>query len=318
MIIKRSLKQSNKPEDLSIKDFYQMRNKVLVLRQTGGIGDILMQRMMFEDFKRIFPESHITYSCPSKYKSLAMNHPFIDEWLPSEDIDLSKYLLYFNITTACNRHEMRVAPLSDKHRSDIWANNCGAILSNHNMHITIEEENKKYAQERLKELNTEGKPTVCFCPISAMLGKNLQSEQITDTVKGLWDMGLFVYSTHIRDIPELTKLKVPVIKDISVSQWMGVIDAADHVVSVDTGAFHLSGGLGKPLVGVFGWTDGKVYGRYYKFALVQRHRDDGDWDCGPCYSWHGCPKERQNRRKPCITSITADNILKATEQILDK
>ena len=57
MLIQRSLKIHKASQDLSLNEFEGMRNKVLILRQAGGVGDILMQRMMFEGFKQIFPES---------------------------------------------------------------------------------------------------------------------------------------------------------------------------------------------------------------------------------------------------------------------
>jgi ADP-heptose:LPS heptosyltransferase len=318
MIIKRSLKRPTTPQNLSVRAFYKTRNKVLVIRQTGGIGDILMQRMMFEDFKKVMPDAYIVFACPGKYKELAQNHPFIDEWVAAEDVNPSDYIASYNITMVCNRHEMRISPQSDKHRSDIWANHCGVILNNHNMHMNLDQESVEWGRIFLNNINTKQLPTVFFAPMSAMLGKNLHGNQITETVDGLRDRGLFVYSSHIAPIDELNKKNVPVAHDIPLRKWMGLINAADYVVSVDTASFHLAGGLGKPLVGIFAWTDGKVYGRYYNFELVQLHRDNGNWDCGPCYAWTACIKECHDKRKPCIKEINSEMILNGVDRILEK
>lgn len=317
-IISRSLKRPTKPENLSIKAFFSVRNKILIMRQTGGIGDILMQRMMFEDFKRIMPDAQIVYACPGKYKEIAQNHPFIDEWVPSEEVNPADYINSYNITMVCNRHEMRVSPYSDKHRSDIWANHCGVILSNHNMHLNLDQESIDWGRNILNDLNPTKKPAVFFAPMSAMHGKNLKNKQITETVNGLRERGLFVYSSHIAQIDELNIKNVPVIHDIPLRKWMGLINAANYVVSVDTAAFHLAGGLGKPLVGIFAWTDGKVYGRYYNFELVQLHRDNGNWDCGPCYAWTACIKDSHDKRKPCIKEINSKMILDGVDRMLKK
>ena len=318
MLIKRSLKRPTAPQNLSLQQFSEMRHKVLILRQAGGVGDILMQRMMFEDFKRVFPECHLTYACPQRFIHLVENHPFIDEIISCDEAKLDKYLVWYNISTPCNRYEMRIAPFAEKHRSDIWANYCGVILTKHNMHLNIPEEIKQFGYDRVARLNIKKRPAVLFCPISAMLGKNLRGKQITETVDGLRNLGLFVYSSHTRPVDELIKMEVPIITDISLKKWMGVVNAADYIISVDTAAFHLAGGLGKPLVGIFTFTDGKVYGKYYDFILVQKHRDNGDWDCGPCYAWTQCPKETHNKRKPCVEEITPQMILDGVSEMLAK
>jgi len=317
MAFRRSQKTSHKPENLSIKDFYQMRNKVLILRQLGGVGDILMQRMMFEGFKQTFPGCHLTFSTPAKFKDISSNHPFLDDWVPSEEVDLSQYMVNYNISTACGKYEEKVGAYSDKNRSDIWANYCGVILDKHEMYVPIDEADQQEAKQQLEQLNPDGKPSVAFCPISAILSKTMTGPQIAATINGLRELGLFVYSTHTKSIPEFEKLKAPVIHGISLKKWMAYINAADSVVAVDTAAFHLGGGLKKPLVGVFAWTDGKIYGKYYNFQLVQKHRDNGDWDCGPCYFWQMCPKERKCRQKPCLTEITAKMIVDATERAIN-
>jgi len=274
--------------------------------------------MMFEDFKRVFPDCYLVYSCPNKFSHLAENHPFIDEYISSEEVNPSDYLCYYNITAFCNRYEMRLAPMGDKNRSDIWANHCGVLLTKHNMHLNLTDEQKNFGKKTLERLNVEGKPALLFCPNSAMLGKNLKGGQIKEVVSGLRDMGLFIYSTHSRHIDEFGEMEVPIVADISLRKWMGVVDAADYVISVDTAHFHLAGGLGKPMVGVFAWTDGKIYGKYYNFILVQKHRDNGDWDCGPCYAWTACPKEKHDKRKPCIKEITSRMILDACEEMISK
>jgi ADP-heptose:LPS heptosyltransferase len=96
-----------------------------------------------------------------------------------------------------------------------------------------------------------------------------------------------------------------------------VIEAADYVVSVDSAAFHCAGGLGKPLTGIFTYCDGKVYGKYYDFVLVQKHRDNGDWPCGPCFHWPSCPKSKE-MLKPCLTELTPDILADGLERMFQK
>jgi hypothetical protein len=313
----RFVKPRHKPAILSLRDFYNLRNKVLIYRNLGGLGDILMHRMMFEDFKNINPEMKLIFACPPQYHDAVKDHPYIDEVLDCNHVVMSDYVMAYNTSSACTRHEIAAAPLSDKHRSDIWANHCGVELQNHNMHIRLSEDELDYGRKWVKKINTEDKPTVVFCPISAMRSKNLQPFQMTGIVKGLREMGYFVYSIHNTPIPELEELNVPVIFGQKTRQWMGIIMAADYALTVDTAAFHFAGGMGKPLTGVFTWADGKVYGKYFDFVLVQKHRDNGDWPCGPCYTWLHCPLSK-DRLKPCLTKISPEMVLDGCRKMFAK
>lgn len=312
----RLIKPRFEPKPLSVRQFYQKRNEVLILRETGGLGDILMHRMMFEDFKDLMPDCKLIFACPSQYHEIVKDHPFLDGVLDSRTVNVHDYVIYYNTTSACCRYEMKKAPYADKHRSDIWANHCGIELKKHNMHLNVSKELKEFGYETMQRL-CNGRPTVLIAPISAMFTKNLLYEQLEGTVQGLRDRGYFVCSIHSKPIDELERLKVPTICGLKLREWMAVVDAANYVISVDTSTFHLAGGLSKPLVGIFTFADGKVYGKYFDFELVQKHRDNGDWDCGPCYSWCNCIKTKKVP-KPCLTEITSEMILEAADRIFLK
>lgn len=309
----------NKPQPkLSLRDFHDKRDKILIVRDTGGLGDILIHRMIFEDFKRIMPEAEIHFACPQRYHAVLEDHPFIDKILDSRSINPHDYTISYNTTSACCRHEMRMAPFSDKNRSDVWANHCGVLLSNHNMHMTLSDKIIKFGNDARDLVHKDkSKPAVLLCPISAMVSKDLQKGQMHGIVQGLRDMGCFVYSAHTFPIPELDEIGVPVIHGISMSRYLGIINSADYIISVDTASFHFAGGIGKPLTGIFTFADGKVYGRYYQFELVQKHRDNGNWDCGPCYNWGNCPKRKTNP-KPCLTEITVEMLMDGVNRMFQR
>jgi ADP-heptose:LPS heptosyltransferase len=313
----RLIKKRKEKIDLSLRSFHEKRNSIVIYRANGGLGDILVHRMIFEDFKRLMPDAKVVFACPQIYHQVVADHPYIDELVDSATVDLNDYLISYNTTNACCRYEVRMAPFSGKNRSDIWANHCGVDLQSHNMHIKLEdsliEETKKEIQAKR---NGDG-PAVLFTPISAMVTKNLLHDQVEGVVWGLRERGFFVYSSHTHPLPILQKLEVPTLIG-STRQWMGYVNAADYVISVDTAAFHMAGGISKPCVGIFSVVDGKVYGRWYKnWVLVQKHRDNGDWDCGPCYNWPDCKKCKQ-LPKPCLTELSVDMILRGFDELVDK
>ncbi len=305
----------NRTFDLS--DFYEKRNKILIVRRIGGLGDILMHRMMFKDFKRLIPDAEIHFACPRVYHDSLIDHPYIDKILDVSEVDKGNYIVHYDTTSACGRYEMKLAPFSGDNRSDIWANHCGVILTEHDMHITITNMEQKEGKELIEKHRDREGPAVVFCPVSAMYGKNLLPKQMDCIIKGLYERNCYVFGLHYHAIPHLVQRDVPTICGLSLRQWMSVINQADYVVSVDTSSFHCAGGMRKPLVGIFTFSDGFVYGKYYDFILVQKHRNNGDWDCGPCYNWGACPKTK-GQPKPCLTEITEEMLLEALDKMLDK
>jgi ADP-heptose:LPS heptosyltransferase len=290
-----------------LKKLYNNRNKISIIRDKGGLGDIFMHRMIFEDFKKVMPECHLSITCPKKYHEALIDHPFLDEITE----EIKDYGISFNTSFICNRYEMKKAPFIDKHRSDIWANHCGIELTNHEMHFQLTEEEKQWGKDRI----TSNKKIVILAPISAMMGKNLDHFQINSLLNKLEDFSVFILHTK-----EIIGVKAKYLTDCSIRQFMSVIYASDYVISVDTAAFHCAGGLKKPTLGIFSFMDGKVYGKYYHTAkIIQKHRDNGDWDCGPCFDFSKCPKcpEMTKPRKPCITELTGNKIFEEFTNLVD-
>lgn len=304
-------------KSMSLREYYDNRNTILIIRSIGGLGDILMHRMLFEDIKLLIPDCKIHFACPKLYHDAVIDHPYIDAVLDSETVDKYKYTISYNTSTICGRYELKVAPKSDLHRSDIWAKHCGYKLTRHNMHIMLTDEERSWARERLAQVRDREGPIVLFSPISAIENKNLTRLQMESLIKGLWDRGLCPVGLHLTPIIDLLNMDVPMISRVKIRQWMALIAESDYVISVDTSAFHCAGGLGKPLMGIFTWADGKTYGKYFDFVLVQKHRDDDKTWCGPCYNWCVCPKSTSNP-KPCLLEIDGDMLLRGVDTMLTK
>lgn len=301
---------------IGLREFYEKRNKVLITRACGGLGDILMHRMMFEDFKLIKPDIEIHFACPRQYHDAIIDHPYLDSLFDSLDAQRHEYIIAYNTTTACGRYEMKMAPYSGKHRSDIWANHCGIQLTKHDMHFRLTEEEKQAALNLIEEKRDRDGPCVILAPVSAMQNKNLLPHQIEGLVKGLRERGYYVLGLHNTPVHALTKNDVPMLQGIKLRQWLGVINQSDYVISVDTAAFHCAGGMGKPLVGIFTFADGKTYSKYYpNTELVQGPCPFG---YSGCYNWGTCPKPKQESLIPCLTKTTDQSLLDAFSRLVSR
>lgn len=308
-MLKLIKKKPKKP--ISLRDHYERRNRVLIKRRGGGFGDILMQRMLFEDFHKAMPGIELSFTCPYHYLEMAKNHPFATA-LDLSHVNEDEFGAVYDISTACRVHETRYGADNRDHRSDIWANYCGVSLQNHDMHLTAQPERIEECRHVLESHNRDHKPVVLLATQSTTddFGKckSLLPEQISEIVWSLREK-YYVCTVHGERQAIYDQLGVDQFTSLHPQSWIGLVAAVDYVISVDTSTFHLAGGLKKPLVGVFTFTDGKVYGKYYDFVLVQKHRDNGDWDCGPCFNMGFCPKTEQYP-KPCLTEIKASDILR--------
>ena len=315
---KSSLRPEKITSILNLREFSDKRNKVLFLRGTGGLGDILMHRMLFEDIKKLNPQAEIHFACPKKYHDAVVDHPFIDRILDVEEVQREEYLVFYNTTTACGRYEMGIAPLSGKHRSDIWANHCGFDLTKHDMQISVTENEKSVGKKIIEDARDRDGPSVALCPVSAMLTKNLLGHQMVGVVDELRKKGCYVFGLHSMPVETLLQEDVPMIQGLKIRPWMSVINQADYVISVDTSHFHCAGGMKKPLTGIFTFADGLVYGKYFDCEIVQKHRDrDPEWTCGPCYNWCDCTKTKEDL-KPCLTEISVEDIMEKVNLMFEK
>lgn len=315
------LKFINKPKKIiTLKDHNSRRNKVLIKRRAGGFGDILVQRMMFEEFHIRFPEVDLFFACPQQYIKVVKDHPFVTP-IDINQVKEEEYGIIYDITTACRVHESMLGINNTKNRSDIWANHCGIELSTHEMHLKSNSQEKELLKAKFDHINSNKLPTVLLCTKSTgdMIGeaKSLLNKQIEETTNYLRGMGFYVFTTHDTSQQIYEDLKVYQFCALSYEKWLALVDLADLVVSIDTATFHMAGGLKKPLVGIFSFTDGKIYGKYYDFILVQKHKDDGNWDCGPCFNMLNCPKT-DAPIKPCMEQLSCCDIQKGIAKALKK
>lgn len=316
-----------KPKPLGLRDFHNKRNRILIWHDKGGLGDVLMQRMLFEDFQAACPEAELIFACLPEYMDAAKDHPNIKEVIDSRTVNLNDYCIHYNTCVSiADRYEHNNAPFCLEHRSDIWAKYCGMELVRHDMCFRLAPRNVEACRERLRAIaGTTGTrartgPIVILAPVSKMAVKTLLpgqlaaiKEAVEETQKEVSIVGL-----HNREVADLTNLGIPGIYQATIKEWMAYIAAADYVIAVDTAAFHMAGGLKKPLVGIFTFADGKAYGKHFDFVLVQKHRDNGDWDCGPCFKFMNCPKCTKSLQKPCLTELSKAELQGGVRAMFDR
>lgn len=301
---------------IPLKDFYEKKDTVLFTRKSGGFGDILMMRMMFEDIKKQYPDLTIHWAIPGGYLDLG-DHPYVDKILDIFETDPESYPYYLDLSDACIKYEWKHAKECDKHRSDIWAEHCGVELTNHNMFLTIKEESRVKAKERLAQKKEfPDAKTILLAPYSAQSVKNLTIDQTVFIYNYLKNKGINCIVLHNRGEMELFQKKIPFILDLSLSETMAAIDMTEAVIGTDTGTIHASAGLNKPTLAVFSYVDGNVYCKYYKDCIILQKTGKGTDlpDC-PCWNYPQCHVTK-NATKPCVTNINNSDLEKKIDELL--
>jgi lipopolysaccharide heptosyltransferase II len=92
-----------------------------------------------------------------------------------------------------------------------------------------------------------------------------------------------------------------------------VLDAADLLVTGDTGPMHLAAAVGTPVVAVFGPSDPNRWGPVSDRARIVR----AHLPCSPCNRIRRPPEECQGRVPSCLDGITVDAVYAAAIELLD-
>jgi ADP-heptose:LPS heptosyltransferase len=310
------IKVKKTDRQVSLKKFFEIKNKILILRTCGGYGDILNMRMIFEDLKKTYPDFDFYWAVPHGYFQAAGNHPYVKGLIDSANFKHEDYFQVYNLSYCCSKYEWTKGKYNDKNRADIWASFVGIDLEKHDMHMPNLQNRFTILVEKLKALGWDGqKKLVSFAPRSALSVKNLPVYMCEYIKKMTKDYFLFIL--HNIPILELLHLQIPILTNLSLEDSMATIQLSDFVISTDTGHLHCSGGYKKPTLGVFCYTDGYNISKYYdNTIIVQKHYKYDDSYCGPCNNYANCTVAPQAEIKPCMSSITPEMLENAWKKVL--
>jgi len=276
--------------------------KLLLIRKYGGLGDILIQSMIFPMLTDQYPDIRVEYAVPRQYHSLfegtgvalrSYEEVFNGETTfhrgtVREEL-LSEFDLIEDLSIPCHVWENffvayggidQGSPLKWRNRLDMWARWFGLQVVNPRTCIRLRDQEIAEARTRFPK----GGKVALVSPFAANQTKSYP--WLRELWAALKHDGWTPVGLHSGDVPGIASLR-----SLTIRQMGAACAAADVVISVDTATFHWGGILGRPTVGVFNVNDGATYCRYYPTAVAVQTCDT------PCINvrygnrnGNGCPK----------------------------
>lgn len=284
---------------------------ILVLRRYGGLGDIVMQSMLFPDIRRNFPSSRIIYAIPKQFHALfdgcadgveIMDSSEIDHVLPRLIVS-GQYGFIGDISSSCAEYEVKALQRSgrvDKERPDIWAESMGIRLTEHStcLRLSVDE---LYRGEL-------GKGRIGVVTHSASPDRAYPYGQ--ELIDALNEAGYKPLMIHSHD---LKYERCEKLVNADLRTLMATIGNLDAMIAVDTGPMHIAGVFGIPVVGIFGVTDYRVRLSYYRATGIQGKCKE---DKLPCWGSRSSFCKRGNTGIADCMFIPVPEILRSLEGLL--
>lgn len=288
-------------------------DSILILRRYGGLGDILMQSILFPEIRRQFPDLYITYAIPRNFVSLFNNCTAIDQVIDCEDIPAlpelissGKYNFIGDISRSCIEYEMkslREKGFVDKHRVDIWAESIGFNPVIYKTCIRLTPDEIKKAREYL---NPDGRPTIGFAPYS--IAGDRSYPYIRELINSLNERGYRVFLIHHAEPVEAQNCEKLI--NIDLRLLGAIIKNMDIVISADTGILHYAGILEVPVIGIFGVTDSRARISFYNATALQGKCDK---DRPPCWGSQSAFCRKNNTGVSFCMYIKLEEIIEKVE-----
>lgn len=261
-----------------------------------GVGDVVCATTVPKAYKVVYEGSVRIYVwCNREVGSILENNPFIDE------IFYDKPQREFDIEVDLNTVEFKwkIRQIEElkglKSRSFGILDNLGLYLFNRTPVVVLNGEELEWAKNKRAELG------------SPLIGIQRQASCKTRTYPRSDELVKWLsnkYNVVVLDEKEDGKWKY------SLREMASLISVCDVVVCPDSSCLHIAGALKKPIVGLFGHTDGLIISEdYEKCSVIQ-----GKCDSKPCWWNLDCLARSSYKEKcdvdyvKCLGSITFEEI----------
>lgn len=311
---------------------------VLVVRQLGGIGDVLMLSCLFPALRKKYPKHTIKLVTSEIYLAgalmdIATHNPHIDEIHTIEPYDatpirtrqvwnrhfgnspaMENELLWqmadvaLDMNTPCVEYEWEamVADGIKKPRYQVWCDAADIPEADYTpIYKTTKQERaeaKTYA-----DANWHGATVVGLGLAAADKRRAWGAKQLLGIAQGLQEQGIQVVTID----PTAQLSGIPSLVGKRIRELMPLMPHMSAVISVDSGLLHMAGTMDVPVIGIFGPTDPDMRMGNYRGSAT---KGSTFCDCAPCWYDYHCVSEKGNGHTSfeCMEKIKPELIIEET------
>lgn len=321
------------------------RPYIVVLRQLGGVGDVLMMSPVYRGLREKYPRHKICLATGLVYlggalMDVAQHNKFIDEvhtfepwdattemtrqtWKGnfdnspdiSDEIWWKKADITIDLNTACVEYEW--AALHEpggiqKTRTQIWCERAGVTPSSLFPIYEVTGKERSWATSFFEEKGWDPNECVALGVTACDKKRALGIGKLESICRGIKDLGL----RPVVIDPTFNFPGFDAINGKRISELMALLEQMRMGVSVDSGLLHMCGTLKVPVVGIFGPTDPDMRMDQYVGSAVDARNL---MPCSPCWYLYPCMKEQNPARHfECLNKLHPSVILEEVARWKDR
>jgi ADP-heptose:LPS heptosyltransferase/GT2 family glycosyltransferase len=277
-------------------------NLLMRSEKVDKFGDQIMFTIIPAAYKETYEDKvNIDILIPECVKEIWENNTHIRNVFYNENEIKEEYDIDYSV----NNLELKFDRKDKKSCSDIILENIQLHLVNKAPIFILSEEEKQWAKKELKDFER------------TKIGIQIKSAVASRTYPYMKELGELLHMKGY-DVIILDSIKPNGKFQYSFRKMAAIANECDLIVTPDSAIFHLAGALKKRTVGIFGYTDGKIYSENYeKTSYVQAKCPHGK---PPCWWSINCLPGKTHQEKTdqgyvdCLTQLTPENILGKIEE----
>lgn len=282
---------------------------ILISRNTGGIGDLLMITPVIHQVKKNNPDIPIIVCTTPHYNrgvlfDVLRNNPDIYKIITVNELLDYEFVKSYNFNT---QEELKYEkPGMIKNRIDTFSEIAGIEIEDKNPVYVVSPQEKIWADKWVNENIPEDRRRIIGMQTSSTTARRnwpMEKQMLFAlTVTNRWPVSVLFFNDGVVDLdptkfPNIHKLVLP------FRQAASLINKCEILILPDSGLLHLAGALKKRTIALFGSAHPDSRINYYQNM-------DGvylDYPCSPC--WY----EKCEVQFKCMNDISVDSVINKIE-----
>jgi len=246
--------------------------KIRVVRESGGLGDLIRLFPVFKGLRKKYPDAEITFFCLNHYRDLMRHCPEIDVYIPCTmherrprlaplDHDLYPYLdrgvkydLEFDMYCPAYHHEVLTDGEVTEERGHLWCD-AADVEFTHPV-FPVWEKDRIWARNWIEERMIDPENLVVFQPFGTTRARNWAEMNWHNLVGMMEEGGIMPVAIDVCN--RIRKFPCARLVHPTFGQLAAVLELAQVCISGDSGMFHFAAAVGTKALGLFGETLGRV------------------------------------------------------------